>query len=164
MVSPGQSGLSSAFRHSCSAASIFRASALITSHDYPTSLSSAASLGTLPLTFLFNISIFFLQILGVHTAVLPPVLCFLCMADRLVCLERYAARGHVPFLYLPSSDTRRAHSIYVPPFITHHLRRKTSRLSRGPKSFAALEPSAIPIHSQSYPCHPRDPAPAKVRN
>jgi len=54
MASPAQSGLSLASRHSCSAALIIRASALTKSHDYPISLSSAASLGTFSPTYLYH--------------------------------------------------------------------------------------------------------------
>ena len=122
MTSPAQSGLSLASRHFCSAASTIRASTLTTSHDYLISLSSAAFLGAYSPTYPCHCdSISFSQILGIHTAFLPPILCFLCVADRLVCIERNAARGHVPFLYLPPSDTRRAHSISVPPFIIERL-------------------------------------------
>jgi hypothetical protein len=122
MPSPAQSGLSLASRHFCCAASIIRASTLATSNAYPILLLIAVSLGafTYPRHSVIRFN-FFSQILGIHTAVLPPVLCFLCVADCLVCPERYAAHGHVPFLYLPASDTRRAHSFYVTPFITQPL-------------------------------------------
>ena len=51
MAGPAQSVLSLAFRRSYSAASIFRASTLTRSHDYPISLSSVASLGTFSLSY-----------------------------------------------------------------------------------------------------------------
>ena len=119
----------------------------------------------LPTCWCYFDYISFSQILGIHTVILPLVLCFLCVADRLVCLERYAARGHVPFLYLPPSDTRRAYFICLPPLSPNITpRRKTSRPYRGPRSFAASAPSATPILSQSYLHHLHDPALAKARS
>ena len=47
----------------------------------------------------------FPQILGVYAALLPPVLRLLCVANSGIRLEHHAARGHVPLLHLPPSDT-----------------------------------------------------------
>jgi len=46
-----------------------------------------------------------LQIFGLHAPIFPLVLRLLRVADRSFCLEHNAARGHVPLLYLPSSNT-----------------------------------------------------------
>ena len=46
-----------------------------------------------------------LQIFRLHAPLLSLVLRLLCVANRYICLEHHAARGHVPLLYLPPSNT-----------------------------------------------------------
>ena len=46
-----------------------------------------------------------LQIFGLHVPLLSLVLRLLRVANRFIRLEYNAARGHVPLLYLPPSNT-----------------------------------------------------------
>ena len=57
---------------------------------------------TVHVTFL---TVLVLQILGFYSAILSPVLRVLRMASRAIHPEHHAARGHVPLLYLPPSNT-----------------------------------------------------------
>jgi hypothetical protein len=81
------------------------------------------------------------QVLGLHITVFPPILRLLRMADCGVYSEYHAVGGHVPLLYLPPSNTRRA-----PPRLYATAYRLTFSLGRYPDHLLVRSSSTYRSH------------------
>jgi hypothetical protein len=81
------------------------------------------------------------QVLWLHTTFFPRILRLLRMADRGIYSEYHAVGGHVPLLYLPPSNTRRA-----PPRLYAAAYRPTFSVGRYPDHLLAQSSSTYRSH------------------